>query len=350
MRKVRLGRTGLVVSQFGFGGIPIQRLTEEDAVAVVKRCLELGIEFLDTANAYTTSEERIGKAISGGREGLVIATKSLSRKAEGVEKHLKLSLERLGVQCIDLYQFHGVNDDNTLEKVLAPDGPMTVVEKARAEGVVKHIGITSHQIDVARKAVMTGRFETLMFPFNFITSEAADELLPLCRRYDMGFIAMKPLAGGMIPNVRIAIKYLLQFPDVVILCGIEKIAEAEEIVQIMEGPVEMSAAELDEMHRLKRELGSRFCHRCDYCQPCKEGIAISTVMTFPSLLRRSRPENLFAGPWAQVMEKAAGCVQCGECEQRCPYQLPIREMIAEHVRQYREGKERYLSQESAPAS
>lgn len=349
MTKVRLGKTGLSVSQIGFGGIPIQRLSDEEAVAVVRRCLELGIDFLDTANAYTTSEERSGKAISGRREGLVIATKSLSRKAEGVEKHLKLSLERLGVECIDLYQFHGVSDDNTLEMVLAPDGPMAVVEKAREAGLVKHIGITSHQIDVARKAVMTGRFETIMFPFNFVTSEAADELLPLCRRYDVGFIAMKPLAGGMIPDAKLAIKYLLQFPDVVILCGIEKIPEVEEIVQIAEGATELSASELEEMHRLKRELGSRFCHRCDYCQPCKEGIAISTVMIFPSLLKRSRPEHVFAGPWAQIMEKAAGCVQCGECEQRCPYQLPIREMIAEHVRQYREGKEKFLSLSGKPA-
>ncbi len=349
MRKVKLGRTGLLVSQFGFGGIPIQRLTEEDAVAVVRRCLDLGVTFLDTANGYTTSEERIGKAISGRRDGLVIATKSLSRKAEGVEKHLKLSLERLAVECIDVYQFHGVSDQNTLEMVLAPDGPMAVVERAKAAGMVKHIGITSHQIDVAKKAVMTGRFETLMFPFNFIASEAADELIPLCRRYDVGFIAMKPLAGGMIPNARIATKYLLQFPDVVILCGIEKIAEAEEIAQIIEGPAEMTPSELEEMHRLRRELGSRFCHRCDYCQPCKEGIAISTVMVFPSLLRRSRPEAIVAGPWAQVMEKASGCVQCGECEQRCPYQLPIREMIAEYVSLFRKAKEEHLKQRSAPA-
>jgi predicted aldo/keto reductase-like oxidoreductase len=344
MRKVRLGRTGLSVSQFGFGGIPIQRLAEDEAVAVVKRCLDLGVTFLDTANGYTTSEERIGKAISGRREGLVIATKSLSRKAEGVEKHLKLSLERLNVQYIDIYQFHGVSDDKTLETVLAPDGPMAVVEKAKEAGLVKHIGVTSHQIDVAKRAVISNRFETLMFPFNFVTSEAADELLPLCRRYDVGFIAMKPLAGGMIPNVRVAIKYLLQFPDVVICCGIEKASEVEEIVEIVEGPAEMTSAELDEMHRLKRELGSRFCHRCDYCQPCKEGIAISTVLMFPSLLRRGRPENIFNGPWAQAVEKAAGCTQCGECEQRCPYQLPIREMIAEHVSLFRRAKEEYLKQ------
>ena len=347
MRKVRLGKTELSVSQIGFGGIPIQRLDEEGAVAVVKRCLDLGIDFLDTANAYTTSEERIGKAIAGRREGLVIATKSLSRKPEGVEKHLKQSLERLGVEYIDLYQFHGVSDDNTLQAVLAPDGLLAVVEKARDAGLVKHIGITSHQIDVARKAVMSGRFETIMFPFNFVTSEAADELLPLCRRYDVGFIAMKPLAGGMIPNVQLAIKYFLQFPDVVILCGTERTSEVDEIVHIAETYEGLSAAELEEMHRLKRELGSRFCHRCDYCQPCKEGIAISTVMIFPSLLRRSRPENIFFGPWGRIMEKAAGCAQCGECEQRCPYQLPIREMIAEHVSLFRKAKEEYLKQESA---
>src|SRR4030043_1214861 len=262
----------MLVSRLGFGGIPIQRLNEDEAVAVVKKCLDLGITFLDTANAYTTSEERIGKAVAGQREGLVIATKSLSRKREGVEKHLKLSLERLKVEYIDLYQFHGISDFNSLDMILASDGPISVVEKARDMGLVKHIGITSHQMDVAKKAVASGRFETIMFPFNFVTSEAADELLPLARKHDVGFIVMKPLAGGMIANARIAFKYLLQFPDIVTICGIEKVPEIEEIVKILEGPKTITAAELKQMEKLKEELGTRFCHRCDYCQPCSEGI------------------------------------------------------------------------------
>jgi predicted aldo/keto reductase-like oxidoreductase len=336
MDKIRLGKTNMLVSRLGFGGIPIQRLNEDDAVAVVKRCLDLGITFLDTANAYTTSEERIGKAIAGRREGLVLATKSTSRKREGVEKHLNLSLVRLNVKYIDLYQFHGVSDMASLDMVLAADGPISVVEKARDDGLVKHIGITSHQIDVAKKAVACGRFETIMFPFNFVTAEAADELIPLARKHDVGFIVMKPLSGGMIDNARIAFKYLLQFPDILTIVGIEKVAEIDEIVKILEGPKTITAAEKKEMQELKDELGTKFCHRCDYCQPCSEGIMISNVMSYPSLVRRLPPELMFSGIWGQMVEKAAGCTECGECEERCPYHLPIRELLAEYVRQYRE--------------
>ncbi|UCH50796.1 MAG: aldo/keto reductase [Chloroflexota bacterium] len=341
MEKIRLGKTDMLVSRLGFGGIPIQRLSEDDAVAVVKRCLDLGITFLDTANGYTTSEERIGKAIAGRREEVVIATKSLSRKREGTEKHLNLSLERLNVKYIDLYQFHGISDEASLDMILAPDGPLAFAEKARDKGLIKHIGITSHQIDVAKEAVASDHFETIMFPFNFVTSEAADELIPLARKHDVGFIAMKPLAGGMIDNARIAFKYLFQFPDIVTIPGIERVSEIEEIVRVLADSKTVTAAEKKEMQKLKDELGTRFCHRCDYCQPCDEGIMISNVMAYPGLRRRIPPERLFGGPWGQMVEKAATCTECGECEEKCPYDLPIRELLAEYVKEYRKDLRRY---------
>jgi len=310
-------------------------------VAVVRRCLELGITYIDTANGYTTSEERIGKAISGRRQELILATKSLSRSGEGVEKHLKLSLERLGVESIDLYQFHNVTDSNTLNTLLAPNGPMAVIEEAKRAGRVKHIGITSHSMDMAKELVKSDHFETIMFPFNFITCEAADELLPLAREHDVGFIAMKPLAGGMLDNVTIAFKYLLQFPGVVPIPGIEKLHEIEEIAQVLEGPRQMTEAEKHEMQRLREELGTQFCRRCDYCQPCPEEIPITTVMVSDSFLKRLPPERLFTGMFAEAIEKAANCTECGDCEERCPYHLPIREMLAERVNQYQEEKRRY---------
>jgi len=342
MEKIRLGKTEMMVSRLGFGGIPIQRVSEDEAVAVVKKCLELGITYLDTANAYTTSEGRIGKAIRGRkREEIFIATKSTSRSREGMESHLKLSLEHLGVDYIDLYQFHQVGDSRSLEMVLDPRGPMAVVEEARKAGVVKHIGVTSHQIDIAKDAVKSDRFETLMFPFNFITCEPADELLPLCREHDVGLIAMKPLAGGMLDNVTLAFKYLFQFPDVVPIPGIERIPEIEEIVQVLAGPWEISEAERREMQRLRDELGTRFCRRCDYCQPCTVEIPISTVMVSNSALKRLPPERLFTGMFADAVEKAADCTECGDCEERCPYNLPIREMIAENVQLFREAKREY---------
>ena len=344
MEKIRLGRTEMMVTKLGFGGIPIQRVSENEAMTVVRRCLELGITFLDTANGYTTSEERIGKVISGQREGLILATKSLARTREEIESHLKLSLERLGVESIDLYQFHNVIDANTLETILAPNGLMDVVQEAKRAGRVKHVGITSHQIDTAKEAVKSDCFETIMFPFNFITREAADELLPLAREHDVGFIAMKPLAGGMLDNVTLAIKYLLQFPDVVSIPGIEKVHEIEEIMQILEGPQTMTAAEQEEMEQMRQELGTQFCRRCDYCQPCQVEIPISDVMAFRSAAKRLPPVRLFTGKFAEALEKAANCTECGECEEKCPYHLPIRETIAENFKLYEAGKKKYQEQ------
>ncbi len=342
-----MGRTDMMVSKLGFGGIPIQRLSEEEAVAVVGRCLDLGVTFIDTANAYGTSEERIGKAIKGRREDIIIATKSASRTREGLEEHLKLSLERLGTDYIDLYQFHNVSDSKTLETVLDPDGPMAAVQEAMKEGTIRHIGITSHQIDAAKEAVKSDRFETMMFPFNFITCEPAEELLSICREHDVGFIVMKPLAGGALDNVTIAFKYLFQFPDVVPIPGIEKEGEIEEIVQVLEGPWEMSEAEQQEMQRMRDELGTRFCRRCEYCQPCPQEIPISMMMFVGSFVRRMPSARLFTGFVADAVEKAATCTECGDCEERCPYQLPIREILTEQVQAFREAKQEFEKQAQA---
>jgi len=341
VEKIRLGRTDMMVSKLGFGGIPIQRVSEDEAVAVVRRCLKLGITFIDTANNYTTSEERIGKAISGRRQELIIATKTAARTREEVESHLKLSLKQLGVESIDLYQFHNVSDSDTLNAILAPHGPMAAVEEAKRAGLVKHIGVTSHLIDAAKELVKSDRFETIMFPLNFIACEAADELLPLAREHDVGFIAMKPLAGGMLDNVTIAFKYLFQFPDVVPIPGIQKIHEIEEIVQIVKETQTMTEAEQREMEQLIQELGKTFCRRCDYCQPCPEEIPISLVMAAPSFAKRMPPERIFSGPIAEAIEKVAGCTQCSECEERCPYDLPIREMIVEQVNWYETERKKY---------
>ena len=346
MEKIRLGKTEMMVSKLGFGGIPIQRLSDDEAVNVVKRCLDLGITYLDTANNYTTSEERIGKAIAGRREQLIIATKSQSRDREGVEKNLELSLERLGVEYIDLYQFHGVSDSKELEAVLDPDGPMAAVQDAKKAGVIRHIGISSHQIDVAKDAVKTGLFETMMFPFNFIVSEPGSELLTLCREHDVGFIAMKPLAGGMLENVDLAFKYLFQFPDVVPIPGIEETREIEEIMQILEGPHQLTEEDEREIQRLRDELGTRFCRRCDYCQPCTADIPISMVMISKTFYHRI-PLDRFFSRQGKALEKATECTECGECEERCPYHLPIREMMKEMVALYQEEKKKYEEQIAA---
>jgi predicted aldo/keto reductase-like oxidoreductase len=331
MEKIKLGKTGMMVTRLGFGGIPIQRLNEADAVKVVQKCLDLGINYFDTANGYSTSEERIGKAVKGRRHNVFIATKTFPGTPDIIEKNLELSLKRLDTDYIDLYQFHGINDKATLDKILDPEnGLYKVFEKAKKAGKIRHIGITSHQMDAAKLEIKSGRFETIMFPFNFITNEPAKELLPLCREQEMGFIVMKPLAGGMLDNATIAFKYLLQFPDVVAIPGIEKVHEIEEIAAIYEGPQKITAAERKEMKRMTDELGTRFCRRCDYCQPCAQGIPISLIMTFPTFVKRLPPDWYLKSPFIpDGMAKAASCTECGECETRCPFKLPIREMLKE---------------------
>ncbi len=347
MEKIRLGRTGLMASRIGFGSIPIQRVSEDEAIAVVRRCLEHDINFLDTANVYSTSEERIGKAIAGRRDGLILATKTTSRNSEEVKAHLNLSLERLRVEAIDLYQLHDVSDPAAVEAIFAPNGPLAIVEEAKKAGVVKHIGISTHQIDIAKKLVTSDRFETIMFPLNFVTSEEGIEILSLARKHDVGFIVMKPLAGGRLENASLAFKYLLQFPDVVIIPGIEKPQEIDEIIQVYKGPQQLTEAEQKEMQRIREELGSIFCHRCDYCQPCTEGIAISTALQMLSF-RKSMPRwKFFTGFLVDVMAKALDCSKCGECEERCPYNLPVMAMIEEYGNLYLREKREYEEELSA---
>ena len=334
MERVRLGRTGLEVTRIGVGGIPIQRLTEDEAIHVMQHCVGLGINFIDTANGYSTSEERIGKAISGRREQVIIATKTGATDRAGAMEHLRLSLERIGTDYIDLWQFHGVSTFDELDRVLGPGGAMEAAQEARASGTVRHIGITSHTMDVALKATASDRFETIQFPFNVITKEPADELVPLAREHDVGFIAMKPLAGGLLDNAKIAFKYLLQFKDVVPDPGIETPAEIDEIVAVVNGSRELTAADREEISRMREELGTRFCRRCQYCQPCPEGIPIPTIMNLVSFNKRLPSEQMLSGWVADAVDKARGCVECGECEEKCPYGLEIRAIIAQNVAFY----------------
>ncbi len=340
MEKIRLGKTNMMVTRLGFGSIPIQRLSEKDAMVVIKRCLELGINYIDTANGYTTSEERIGKVVTGQRDKVIIATKSQARTRERIAGHLELSLKRLNTDYIDLYQFHNVSDTDSLNAILDSDGPRAVVEEAKRAGVIKHIGVTTHTMDIAKTLIKSGYFETIMFPFNFMTNEAEKELFPLVKERDMGFIVMKPLSGGMITNASLSFKYLWQFSDIVTIPGIEKVAEIEEIVKIIDGSLEMTESEKKEMVRWKKELGDRFCRRCDYCQPCTMGIPISAIMHAAGTLKRT-PPSVYLKMLGEPMEKAANCIKCGECETRCPYHLPIRDMIEENVKLFQEAKKNY---------
>jgi predicted aldo/keto reductase-like oxidoreductase len=334
MKTMVLGRTGLAVSRVGFGGIPIQRLTEGEAVRVVRRSLDLGVTYLDTANAYGTSEARIGRAIRGRRDEVVVATKTGARDRETAEAHLALSLDRLGVARVDLWQLHNVSSFEDYEQVLGPGGALEAAHAALDAGRVAHVGISSHSMDVALTAVQSGLFETIQFPLNFVTDEAAMRLVPLARAHDVGFIAMKPFGGGLLDDARLAIKYLLQFDGVLPDPGIERVEEIEEIAAIVAGPWALTPEEQGEIERIRGMVGRRFCRRCQYCEPCPQGVRISIVMNVQSFLRRFPRERVATGWLAQAMAGAGACIECGECEEKCPYRLPIREMIRENVAYY----------------
>jgi len=341
VNQTRLGKTELWVSRIGFGGIPIQRLSEEEAVSVVQGCLDLGVTFIDTAHGYTTSEERIGKAIADRREGLVLATKTPARDRVTAQEHVELSLRRLGVDRIDLLQLHGVSTYDKMEAVLGPGGAIEALQTARDRGQIGHIGFSSHSMDVAQEVIRTGLFETVQFPFNFIATEPADGLLPLAREADMGFIAMKPMGGGILERADLAFRYLLQFPGVVPDPGIERVEEMAEIKALAEERAGLTPADWDEIEAIRGELGTRFCRRCNYCQPCPQGIPIPGVLSYRSTWKRMPPERTLGEGWLRNMDLADTCLECGECEERCPYDLPIRELLKDNVAFFRAEAARY---------
>jgi len=337
VKTMRLGKTGLEVSRVGMGGIPITRPTEQDAIKVVRRALDLGVRFFDTARGYEDSEERFGKAFAGldeRREQVVVATKSHAKDKETALEHLDTSLRTLQLDYVDLWQLHNVTTFEAYEQVLGPDGALEAAHVALDMGKVRHVGLSSHNVDVALEAVRSGLFETIQFPLNFISNEALAELVPLAREQDVGFIAMKPFGGGRVRSANLAIKYLLQFEDVLPDPGVEKVEEIEEIVAIVNsGDWELTEHERREMTRIRDELGTRFCRQCRYCLPCSQGIFIPTLMITQGMWKLW-PADIFFDWMGEIVEEGRGCIQCGECEERCPYDLPIREMIEENIAFY----------------
>jgi predicted aldo/keto reductase-like oxidoreductase len=331
MKTVRLGKTSLEVSRVGIGGIPLTRPTETEAIKVVQRALDLGVNWIDTAAGYRTSEERIGKALVGRRDQMIIVTKSgKSGKIEAAAE-LERSLKRLQTDYIDIWQLHNISSAEKYAQVTGPGGSLEIAQEALQAGKIRHIGLSSHNLDVAMEAVRSGLFEAIQFPFNYVTREPADELIPLAKEHDVGFIGMKPFAGGLLGNATLSFKYVLQFDWVVPDPGIEKIEEIEEIVAIVEsGDWELTSEEHQEIEARRAELGTQFCRQCQYCQPCPEGIPISMVMISKGMWKLWSREVYF--DWmGRVTDEARNCAQCGECEEKCPYELPIREMITENI-------------------
>ncbi len=329
-----LGSTGLKISELGFGGIPILRLETDEAVRILRRALDLGITFFDTANLYKDSETKMGLAFSGVRDRIVLATKTLNRDAAGAVKQLENSLRCLKTDHIDLYQLHQVIDDAVLDALMAPDGAYGALVKAKEAGKIGHIGVTSHNLDMSVKLAKTGLFETVQFPFNFIEKEPADELIVAARERGMGMIAMKPFAGGAIDNAVLAFKFLRQYPEVVPIPGCDSVASVDELVSFYDRPNELTDGDLALMEEYRTKLGRRFCRRCEYCQPCPNGVEITLSMGYPILV--SRMSVAIGTAWAaSAMESTLNCTECGECIERCPYDLPIPDVLKENYALYK---------------
>ena len=333
MKTVRLGKTELMVSEVGLGGIPIIPLTQAEAVSVIRHCYELGIRFYDSANNYRDSEEKMGAALEHLRDEVIIATKTAIRNAKEASAHIALSLQRLRTDRIDIYQLHNISNEETLEQVLAPGGAYEALDKARAEGKISHIGFSSHSIPIAMKTLNTGLFQTFQFPFNFIEKDPADALFPLARKLDVGLIGMKPLGGGLLERADLCFGFLRQHPDVVPIPGMRSKQEADEIVGFYHAPAALTQTDLEEMDAIRAALGDKFCHRCQYCMPCEQGVQIPAVLIFKGFAKRFSPQ-VATGWMAEAMQSVEGCIECGECEEKCPQRIPIQQHLAQVAKEF----------------
>jgi predicted aldo/keto reductase-like oxidoreductase len=327
MRHVILGKSGLEVSAVGFGGIPIQRVPPEEAARTIRRALELGVDFIDTASGYGDSQRKIGLALKGWSERVVLASKSGARNREGILGDIERSREEMGRETIDLYQLHGVSSREAWEQVRAPGGALEGLFEARERGWIGHVGVSSHSLDLALELVEHEAMETLQFPFNLVTREPADELVPKARSNGLGFIAMKPLCGGEFDDAGLAFRFLNGFPEVVAIPGIEKPEEIEEIVGIVEPGGRLEGEDETRAAKIAAELGKLFCRRCGYCEPCPNGVPIQTAMILESCIRRMPRDQLVPWPAKVIADGAPNCTECGECESKCPYELPIAEIV-----------------------
>ena len=333
MAKVTLGKAGITVDRNGFGALPIQRISRQEAAALLRRAFDNGIGFFDTARAYSDSEEKIGFGLGDVREKLYIATKTAAKTAEDFWKDLHTSLKMLGTDAVDLYQFHNP------ETCPMPDdgsGLYEAMEEAKRQGKIRHIGITSHRLPVARQAIASGLYETLQFPFNYLSGPKEVELVNLCREHGMGFLAMKALSGGLITNSAAAYAFQAQY-DTLPIWGIQRPSELDEFLGYISDPPQMDAKLEEVIQRDRQELAGSFCRGCGYCMPtCPAHIEIATAARMSLLLRRAPSADYLNAEGQSLMKKVEECIHCGQCSAHCPYELDTPKLLEENYRDYRE--------------
>lgn len=329
MEKRRLGKTNLEVTAISFGALPMQRCTLEEAGEVLNSALDLGINFIDTARAYTDSEEKIGRGIAHRRKEFYLATKSLSRTKEGILKDVDISLNNMQTDFIDLYQLHNVKLEKDFVTVMSEGGALEGLEAAKAQGKIGAIGITGHSIPLLIKAVQTGKFDTLQVPYNVVEQEAAKELFPLARSLDMGIIIMKPLGGGQIDKANLSLRFILAQKDVVLIPGMDTVEQVQQNSSTANPYCPLNKQEMAELEEEAAIVGKSFCRRCAYCLPCAVGIDIPQVFIFKIQYERYGLKAAIPNRYANLAVKPSACIDCGLCEKRCPYDIPIRARLKE---------------------
>jgi predicted aldo/keto reductase-like oxidoreductase len=325
--KRRLGRTGLEVSIIGFGGIPIMRVDPAAATRAIARALESGIDFIDTARGYGDSEQKIGQALSGLCARPVLASKSPLRDAEGLRGDFDTSLSNLGVESIDIYQLHCVNKDDEYDRALGSDGAYKALEELRREGRVRFIGLTSHNLDIIKRGIRSGLFDTVQVLYGVMDPEAEQEAIPMARDSDVGIIGMKPFAGGCVERYDLALKFALAAPGLVAIPGMATPEEVDENVMVAENPRRLTDCEVGLVSAMRARLGRVYCRRCDYCQPCPSEIPISFLLHIPTIRKRVGDPMMQTDAYRELTEKAGTCTDCGQCEERCPFDLPVRDLV-----------------------
>lgn len=333
MDKMILGRTGLEISRSGFGALPIQRVSFEEAARLLNRALDTGINYIDTARAYSDSEAKIGAGVGNRRNEFFIATKTHAKTGEALKKDLETSLRELKTDVIDVYQFH---NPGFVPVPGGEDGLYDAAVQARREGKIRFIGITQHSIERAFQAVNSGLYDTMEYPFNHLSTERDRELVRLCSEKNVGFVAMKALSGGLVTDARLPFVFLREYANVVPIWGFQKMEELNQIIDMEQNP----PVRTDEIDRLierdRRELSGAFCRSCGYCLPCPADIKIPQANRMMQLLGRAVWQNYVTAEWQREMEKIEDCVHCGACAKRCPYGLKPYESMREQLKGYRE--------------
>ena len=332
MEKVRLGKTEIVVNRNGFGALPIQRRDMEEAVKILRKAYDNGIDYFDTARVYTDSEEKIGNALSDVRDKIYIASKTEALEPEKMRKDLETTLKNLKTDYLDLYQLH---NPACCPKPSDGTGLYEELLKAKEEGKIRHIGFTNHRLEVAKEAIESGLYETMQFPFSYLADEKDLEIVKMCQEHDMGFVCMKSLSGGLITRADAAYAYLAQYDNVLPIWGIQHEHELDEFLAFEEEPPVMNEEIKAFIEKEREELTGNFCRSCGYCMPCPKDIQILNCNRMSLLLRRMPTEVWLSEKWQKEMAKIEDCIECRQCVSRCPYGLDIPNTLKENLEDYK---------------